>query len=222
MINVQSIRAALSAFLLAAALAAPALAQEEVGAVIRLAGTAQATGAEGSRALSEGAAIRLFDLLETGPASRLLVTFDDGSELTLGENARLSVDSLVYDPQDRVNPAVSQTLTLLIGNFRLATGEIGRADPKAVTVFTPVATIGIRGTDFIWGELAAGMPPGQTHWGAMLIDGAIAVAAPAGAVVLDETNEGTFLPIGGGAAPTPPRVWGRAAIDEALASVRFD
>lgn len=217
-----SLRTLFIAILLLAAPATTVLAQDTVGAVTRLAGGAQATGADGARVLAEGAPVRLFDLLETGPGGRLLITFQDGSELTLGENARISVDSLVYDPQDRVNPVVSQTLTVLIGNFRLATGEIGRADPKAVTLFTPVATIGIRGTDLIWGELAAGMPPGQTHWGAMVIDGAIAVATPQGAVVLDRPNEGTFLPLAGGAAPTPPRIWSRAAIEEALASVRFE
>jgi hypothetical protein len=76
----------------------------------------------------------------------LLVTFVDGTRLTLGPNADVIIDDFVYNPNGGVNNAA---LRVTGGAMRLVAGAIERVGgPQAVKVATPVGTIGIRGTDF--------------------------------------------------------------------------
>lgn len=105
--------------------------------------------------------------------------------------------------------------------FRFASGQISKLAPSNVTVTTPVATIGIRGTVFLGGELTVGMPPGQPHYGFQVTEGAIEVIAPGGSVVLDEPGEGTFLPLTRIAAPTPVRQWTEEEAAEAQDALAF-
>lgn len=198
-----------------------AAAMKEVGKVTRLQGTATQTQETSPRNLQAGSLIRVGAVVETGPDSRMEIVFIDGSQMTLGEEARLVMDELVYNAAASDAGAISQTFEVLSGTFRFISGAVGREDRDAVQIETPVATIGIRGTDFFGGPLAAGMPPGELHYGFMSISGAIEVMTPQGSVTLDEENEGTFLPMAGGAAPTPVNFWEKEAIDEAYASIEF-
>ena len=195
-------------------------AQRVVGEVLRVQGEASATLNGTVAALNTGSPIHENATVATGRDARLIVAFLDRSELTMGENGRIVIDSLVFSP-DQANRGYAQALRVIDGTFRLLTGAIADADRGAVIVRTPVATIGIRGTDFFGGPLEAGMPPGQLHYGFLRIDGAIDVQTAQGIVTLDDPNEGTFLPMAGGAAPTPPAIWAQQALDEAFASIAF-
>ena len=137
--------------------------------------------------------------------------------MTLGENASITIDELIYAP----GGDSSQLLSIARGVFRIATGEIAKLSPDSVTVTTPVAFVGIRGTEFLGGELTVGMPPGQPHYGFQVSEGAIEVTSPAGSVVLDEPGEGTFLPLTRVAAPTPVRQWTEEEAAEAEAALAF-
>ena len=90
-----------------------------------------------------------------------------------------------------------------------------------VAFATPVATIGIRGTEFLGGELTVGMPVGQPHYGFQIIEGAIEVIVPGGSVILDQPGEGTFLPLTRVAAPTPVRQWTEEEAAEAVEALAF-
>ncbi|MEM6491593.1 MAG: FecR family protein [Pseudomonadota bacterium] len=199
-------------------LSTPALAQEPVGVVERIKGEAYRTGDAGFAFLAVGDAVFEDDVLETAPYARMLVRFEDGSALTLGEDARLTIDDMVYR---RDAASDRQALSIAKGVFRFLTGAMATANPQSVTFRTPVATIGVRGTNFGGGELFVGMPPGVAHYGFQLQDGAIEVRAPEGTVILDEAGEGTFLPIGRTAPPTPPRQWSQPATDELEAALAF-
>ena len=61
------------------------------------------------------------DLLQTGTNARLQVTFRDKTELSLGENATVTVDRYVFDPDASVGAAA---LNVTKGAFRLATGRL--------------------------------------------------------------------------------------------------
>lgn len=201
--------------------AGTAAGQDEVGKVTRLQGGATQTLENAAQPLEAGSLIRAGGVVETGADSRLQIVFIDGSQMTLGAEARLVMDELVYNVAASEAGAVSQAFEVFAGTFRFITGAVGREDRDAVRIATPVATIGIRGTDFFGGPLASGMPPGELHYGFMSISGAIEVSTPQGSVTLDEENEGTFLPMVGGAAPTPANIWEQEAIDEAYASIEF-
>jgi hypothetical protein len=195
--------------------------QAVIGKVTRLEGSATEMRGTAAETLQAGSLIHAGAVVETGTQSRLEIVFIDASQLTMGADARIQMDELVYSAS---NPdgAGLQAFEVFAGTFRFLSGGVGRNDPASVRISTPVATIGIRGTDLFGGPLEAGMPPGQLHYGFMLISGAIDIQGRQGTVTLDEPNEGTFLPMSGEAAPTEPSIWSQEAIDEAYASVAFE
>ncbi len=197
----------------------PAMAQEAAGVIERQKGEATRSLSGSTAPLSQGAKVFAGDVLKTGPEARLLVRFADGSSLTLGEKAEVSVDEMVFDPAGAGTSR--QTLIMVVGVFRYTSGKIGKTSPSQVAFGTPTATIGIRGTDFLGGELTVGMPAGQPHYGFQIQEGAIEVITPQGSVTLDDPGEGTFLPLAGGRAPTPVRQWTTEEAAEAQAAIAF-
>jgi len=194
---------------------------DAIGQVTRILGNASETIDGEATALTAGSDVHAGSVIETGEDARLEIVFIDASQMTLGENARLTMDELVYDVASVEEGTISQAFEVFSGTFRYLSGAVARADLARVSVSTPVATIGIRGTDFFGGPLEAGMPPGQLHYGFMILDGAIEVSSEEGSVTLDDPEEGTFLPMDGQAAPTEPSIWQQEAIDEAFASIEF-
>jgi hypothetical protein len=136
----------------------------------------------------------------------------------MGDKGKLRIDAMIFNPANGSGKQVAKVW----GAFRFTSGLIAQHAPQNVTMNMPVATIGIRGTDFISGLYASGMPPGLVHYGVMLISGAISVDNDKGGVVLDAPGEGTFLPEKGGAAPVEPIFWPADAMTEAFGSVSFD
>ncbi len=207
-----------------------------VGTISRVQGQVleQPQGFE-SRLLRIGSPVHAQSKIKTGPNSRLEIRFTDGSKMTLGEWAYVSLNvnikkySLKKKPEEQVSELApiaqdsnSMVINILSGTFRFITGLIAKIDNKSVSFSTQVATIGVRGTDFFGGPLAAGMPTGEVHYGFMILDGAIDIKNRHGEATLDAPYEGTFLPMKGHKAPTPPSVWKQKAIDEAFASISFN
>lgn len=88
------------------------------------------------------------DIIGTGVDSKLHLLFLDDTELTIGENAEFSVKNFTYQPENnRENKA---TLSFLRGAFLFVSGQVAKINKPDVTIETPVATIGIRGT-IVWG-----------------------------------------------------------------------
>lgn len=210
-------RVFLALFLVGMICALPARAQQAAGQVERQKGTASRNAAGATSDLAQGSKVFVGDELSTGPGARLLILFDDESKLTLGENARITIDQFVYAPSGES----SQALAIVVGVFRFVSGNIGNESARDLTFSTPVATIGIRGTEFLGGELTVGMPVGQPHYGFQVNEGEIEVISPGGSVVLDEAGEGTFLPLNRVAAPTPVRQWTEEEAAEAVEALAF-
>lgn len=198
-----------------------AFAQEAAGVVEKMRGDASRQQGGEMVALTTGGTVYVGDMLATSAGARLRIRFLDDSILTLGEDARLSIDEVVYTPAGREPEAGAQTLKFVQGVFLYVSGKIGHGAPDQVALNTPVATIGIRGTRVIAGELQTGMPPGRKHYGFQILEGAVVITAPLGSVTLDDPGEGTFLPLAGGAAPTPVRQWTPEEAAEAAAAVAF-
>jgi len=81
------------------------------------------------------------DVIQTGPGGALSITFVDGTSFNVSANARMEVNEFVYDPNGHSN---STLLSLSKGTFAFIAGAI--AHTGNMTVDTPVATMGIRGT----------------------------------------------------------------------------
>lgn len=209
------ISASVLSLLLLSALPASASA-DKIGTVLRVQGTPTAVLNGKTRKLVTGAAVNRDETVTGGAKSRIKIEFTDKSTVVLGEEAKLVIDELVFSPQRK-----RQAFKFLTGAFRFTSGAIAQANSANVSLTTPVATIGIRGTDLIGGYFFAGMPPGQTHYGVLLVSGAVSVETPHGGIVLDEPGEGTFMPNDGSKAPTPPRLWQPTAMTEAFGAILF-
>ncbi len=77
----------------------------------------------------------------TGPKSKAIIEFRDGTTLELGPNGVLTLDKMVFDPEGGKK---EKAVTISRGLFRLVSGA---AAPDSSTVIkTPSGTIGIRGS----------------------------------------------------------------------------
>jgi hypothetical protein len=144
----------------------------------------------------------------TGTAARLEVTFKDNTRLTLGENAKLTLDKYVFNPAARRGTIRFR----LVGAFRFVSGQVSKLARSDVSVTTPVATIGIRGTEF-WGG-----PIDDQSLGVFLIEGAVRVSNAAGAQTLNRPGQGTNI-ARPGAAPGPITSWPQDKVNRAIAAV---
>jgi hypothetical protein len=96
--------------------------------------------AELERVLRVGIDLQAGELVTTGAEDRAHLLFLDGTALTVGPQARLTLDRFVYDNDRRLG---ALSLTAAQGVFRLVGGKISKTVP--ITIDTPSGTIGIRG-----------------------------------------------------------------------------
>ncbi|MEA3063560.1 MAG: hypothetical protein QOJ94_3341 [Sphingomonadales bacterium] len=87
----------------------------------------------------------LNDQVQTDKASQLQILLLDRSTFTVGASARVTIDRFVYDPNANSR---SVGVSVARGAFRFMSGRSLGKPSGPVTVRTPVATIGIRGTIF--------------------------------------------------------------------------
>jgi hypothetical protein len=93
--------------------------------------------------LTDGDPVFQGDVLETGEGSAVGILFIDDTTFSLGENAKMELDQLIFDPESGEG---NSAFSVLQGAFVFVSGEIAKDNPENMTVRTPVATIGIRGT----------------------------------------------------------------------------
>ena len=127
----------------AAALALPARA-ESAGKVLSADGDALVLRGSHILRLSRGAAVESGDQIHTGNDGKVLVVFTDSGLVWIRANSDFVVDEYSY-AQGRREAAF---FSLLKGGARSVTGLIGRRARSNFRLRIPVATIGIRGTDF--------------------------------------------------------------------------
>lgn len=95
---------------------------------------------ENERILRIGIDVQANELVTTGANDRAHLVFLDGSSLTVGPNARVTIDRFVFDPGTNSGDlAISASR----GVFRLVGGKISKKQPIVIT--TPSSSIGIRG-----------------------------------------------------------------------------
>lgn len=134
-----------------------AAADGPAGTISMLTGRATAIGGDGTiRALGKDDRVFEGEVISTGPSSYLNIVFRDNGRILLRPNTRFAIDDFEFRPPapsapGRVAtapPADSAVFRLLKGGFRAITGAVGKRNQVDYRVRTPVATIGIRGTDY--------------------------------------------------------------------------
>ncbi len=121
------------------------------------------------RSLSVGKPLYNSDILHSEKDSYALVVFPDGQKITLRADSEMDIQQYTYKIKDKKDQVL---LRLTTGGLRMLTGSIGKNDHAAFALDTPVATIGIRGSEGIVdangtvttteGELTVTPPGGDT------------------------------------------------------------
>jgi len=97
-------------------------------------------------ALAFGQRVESGATIKTGATGRVVLRFDDGQMVSISEGSLFVISDYKFNAH---KPAESNfAVSLFKGGMRAVTGAIGEANKNNVSFKTPVATVGIRGTDF--------------------------------------------------------------------------
>ena len=132
------------AFLLLAGcmFSAAAMAAGAIGAVDTVTGQCRLLRGSDTLGAEPRQPVMLNDAVSTGEDARLSIVFLDETVLTLDESSHAAIDSYVYS-----DDASNLLFKFTKGTFRTITGGIVKQNPEGFNMETPLATIGIRGSD---------------------------------------------------------------------------
>lgn len=129
--------------------AVPAMAAEPgAGEVIFLVGGATLTDIAGkAKSLVKGDAVMPGHTIETGADGHVHLRMIDNAFVSLRPNTRFKIEAYRYDPLDSGRNQVKFVLEK--GVARNITGAAGQTNKRNYRLNTPVAAIGVRGTDYV-------------------------------------------------------------------------
>ena len=93
-----------------------------------------------------GLPLEAADVLRTGADGSVGVTMRDNSLLSAGPNSALSLDRFEFDPTTSKGRFDAR---LQRGTLAVVSGRIAKQEPASMTVRTPSAVLGVRGTEFV-------------------------------------------------------------------------
>lgn len=196
----------LIAWLFVVGTAAPVSAQqsEAVGHVVQQRGAVTALREALPRALFLGASVFTGDRILTGAGAKVEIEFRDGSTLSVGADTDVRI--VAYAPEGREQGH----LTLLLGIIRTGLSNLWS---EGFEVRTRAAIASVRSTDWV-------TEAREDRTSVFVVDGRVAVTGTAeGSSVLLSAGDGTDVEAGG--APSPPKQWGSARVEDVLARTRL-
>ncbi len=107
-------------------------------------GEVTATTAGVPRLLTQGDPVFVGDEVSTAVKSFAILQFIDGAKVTVRPASKIVIDEYVFDGGD----GDAATLNLVEGGLRIITGAMAKTNPESYKVQTPVALLGVRGTEF--------------------------------------------------------------------------
>ena len=187
-----------------------------------------ATAAGGVRDLIKGGPVYQGETIITSSSSFVNIEFTDGGRVLLRPESRFAIERYQFaggatQPAAQAGAAPAQQegafFHLLKGGFRAVSGLIGHVRHEDYAVQTPVATIGIRGTDYeiryCNGDCLDIQPVPKDGLYAGVKAGSIGLTNGNGTTVTG-TNQYTFIGganVGGNIQTTPPPALGKGLPD---------
>ncbi len=86
------------------------------------------------------------DVMVTGADGALGITFADDSRMSIGPDSTLAIERFAFNPTTYEG---AHETSLRRGTLAAVSGKLTRQSPDAMKVRTPVATLGVRGTEFV-------------------------------------------------------------------------
>jgi hypothetical protein len=93
-----------------------------------------------------GMPLETADVVKTGPDGAVGITMRDNSLLSAGPNSIVSLERFEFDAttsEGRLDAHLRR------GTLAVVSGRIAKKSPQAMTVRTPSAVLGVRGTEFV-------------------------------------------------------------------------
>ena len=195
-------RAALLSCAMAALLvliASAAGAQQRIGVASMAKNEVSGTIAGQTRVIGTGAQIFQNEVVTTGANSSAQLLFRDQTTLTLGSNARMTLDRFVYNPSTRTGDIA---IDVAEGAFRFMSGD---AESQSYKIQTLTATTAVRGT------IIAGYVSRATNQVVIiLIEGSCDVSTPTETVSL---SPGDYVVINSDGSISGPFTWKGPLLD---------
>ena len=131
---------------LALAFGTPAAWAADIGQVKVAKGTVTIDRAGASIPATVGTRLQASDVVRTGSDGSVGITMTDNSLLSAGPDSVLALDR--YDFDD-VTSEGRFDASLRKGTLAVVSGRLAKQSPAAMTVRTPAAVLGVRGTEFV-------------------------------------------------------------------------
>ena len=93
-----------------------------------------------------GLVLEADDVLRTGADGSVGITMRDNSLLSAGPNSILALERFEFDPTTSEGRFDAR---LRRGTLAVVSGRLAKKSPQAMTVRTPSAVLGVRGTEFV-------------------------------------------------------------------------
>jgi ferric-dicitrate binding protein FerR (iron transport regulator) len=169
------------------------------GLVTAVVGQGFAEAGAAHRDLEQNSQVFIGDLVGTGSESRLAIRLGEVTQLKLGADVRVLIDSFIANAGG----------VLELRNGPLQIDSDSRRLSRGLSIRSPFGSIAVRGTHFFAG-------PSNGVFGIFVFRGSVRVTA-AGRVVTVTEGKGTNIERVG-SRPTVPAAWGEARIRQAVAS----
>lgn len=192
------IQAGVALFALASVAAAQVPGATAIGEVALVTGSVTVTSGAAPQALGAGDPIFEGQTISVARNSYASLKFADGGRVLLRPDSEFVVEQFRHTPAPLVTPGAEPAATpqgpsssaffrLVRGGFRAISGLIGKVDRQSYKVTTPVATIGIRGTDYEVQLCEADCPTQQKAQG----EGTLVAASELGGLELAQAGGST-------------------------------
>jgi Ca2+-binding RTX toxin-like protein len=171
-------------------LAAAGTDAEAIGTVNTISGGAFVIRVDGTREeLAIDTPLYAGDILETGVGGAVGVVLADETTFAMAGDGRMVLDEMIYDPGTQEG---SLSLVVLKGVYTFVSGMVSKTDPDAMSIETPVGTIGIRGT-----QIGIDFADGKTLSVVMMREadgyvGEVHIRNEGGVQVMNEANQVLF------------------------------
>ena len=186
-------------------------AAEIAGQVTKIKNTATTVRGSETQVLGVGAIVYIGDTIKTDSNGRIEMRMLGQATITLGGNSEFKIEDYLFDREKGIGKVV---MSIATGTFKAISGGILSLQKSSFALNSPVATIGIRGTEF-WGG-----PINGVYEIALLKGKVIIIENTGGRVEITQPGFGTRV-IGPNVAPTAPVQWAPAKLQRTIDTVSF-
>jgi hypothetical protein len=142
---IRTIRILAYALFAAGALAAAPLSANDIAQIKTMSGTVMVERGSERILGAPGMKLRQADVIRTGIDGSVGITFVDNTLMSAGPNSSLALDRFSFNSTTHEGKLDT---SIRSGTLSVISGKIAKQSPEAMTIRTPAAILGARGTEF--------------------------------------------------------------------------